>query len=201
LEFPRPASPLPSRSHRSPRARANGAPSSDAGEEPVEATARAVLDAFRSVARGLRANGAEVESELGAFPAQLHTLQALVRSPAASLKELAERTHTDPSSSSVVVQRLVERGLVARRPDVDDRRRMIIALTPAGRAAVARAPDGASARVSSALDALSDRERAALARLLDTLAHELAGVGDDANDARRQVTTRGSRARGPSSGR
>jgi DNA-binding MarR family transcriptional regulator len=61
---------------------------------------------------------------------------------------------------------------------------MIIALTPAGRAAAARAPDGTSTRVSGALATLSDRERATLARLLDTLARELSGTGDGEDDER-----------------
>ena len=67
------------------------------------------------------------------------------------------------------VDRLEHRGLVSRRPDPDDRRGVIVALTPAG----ARVVDGAMAdllaREHQLLSALSAQDRALLAGLLRLL--------------------------------
>ena len=49
-----------------------------------------------------------------------------------SLKELAKRCRVDPSNLSDVVDQLTERGLVASRPAVHDRRVRIVRLTAEG---------------------------------------------------------------------
>ncbi|MDF1506184.1 MarR family transcriptional regulator, partial [Roseisolibacter sp. H3M3-2] len=110
----------------------------------------ALLDALRAVARELRVAEREAEQLVGLHPAQLHTLRQLAGRPAGSLAELAERTHTDPSSASVVVQRLVERGLVERTEATDDRRRTQLGITAAGRAQLRRQPLGAADRLADA---------------------------------------------------
>jgi len=140
---------------------------------PRAADGAQLLDALRAIARELRVSGRETEQRLGVHPAQLHVLQRLAERPARSLAELAERTHTDPSSASVVVQRLVERGMVARVAAADDRRRTELSLTAAGRAIVRRAPVSAAQRLDEALGSLGDRDGAALVRTLTSLARTL----------------------------
>ena len=82
--------------------------------------------------------------------------------PWLSLGALAERTHTDPSSVSVVVSRLVARGLVRRTASTEDARRAEIRLTPRGRALVLRAPEASQTRLVEALSALEEDTRTAL---------------------------------------
>ena len=55
------------------------------------------------------------------------------------MNEIAALTFTHQSSVSVVIQRLVRRGLVAKVPSRDDRRRHKLALTPKGRRLLSRA--------------------------------------------------------------
>jgi len=86
-----------------------------------------------------------------------------------SLTELADRTHTDISSVSVVVSRLVEQGLVARKAADDDRRRLSLALTTRGRSLLRRAPETGSSRLLRAAAHLSDREVHTLASGLGKL--------------------------------
>ena len=69
-----------------------------------------ILDALRSIVRELRLASREAEQRVGVHGAQLHALRQLSDSPTMSLTELADRTHTDISSVSVVVSRLVEQG-------------------------------------------------------------------------------------------
>jgi len=142
-------------------------------DAPDAAEARTLLDALQAVARELRLTERRGRAPLGVPPAQLRALRELAQRPAASLAELAARTHTDPSSASVVVQRLVERGLVVRVDSERDRRRTELRATPAGRALVARAPADAVARVAGALSPLGERQTASLSRGLQALARGL----------------------------
>ena len=55
-----------------------------------------------------------------------------------SQRRLAERFGCDPSNISFLVDRLVERELVERRPDPSDRRVKLVVATEAGRALASR---------------------------------------------------------------
>ena len=135
----------------------------------------AVLDAIASIEGALRVASRAVERSLGISGAQLFVLQKLAEAPVQSLKQLAERTFTHQSSVSVVVTRLVVRGLVSRTAPPDDARRVVIALTPAGRSLLEQAPEPLEARLVAGLKRLSAREVRSLARGLDKLVHE-AGI-------------------------
>ena len=128
-----------------------------------------ILDALRSIVRELRLASREAEQRVGVHGAQLHALRQLAESPTMSLTELAERTHTDISSVSVVVSRLVDSGLVTRKSADDDRRRLSLALTARGKALIRRAPETGTTRILTAAGHLSDREVHALATGLSKL--------------------------------
>ena len=128
-----------------------------------------ILDALRSIVRELRLASREAEQRVGVHGAQLHALRQLADSPTMSLTELADRTHTDISSVSVVVSRLVEQGLVTRKSAEDDRRRLALTLTARGRGILKRAPETGASRLLRAASRLSDREMHALATTLTKL--------------------------------
>src|SRR6059058_6421056 len=98
------------------------------------------MNAVRSIVRAQRINTRAIELKMGISLAQLFVLQQLADKPAESLNELAERTATHQSSVSVVVRRLVDRGLVTRVAATSDRRRVQIALTSAGEQMLRGAP-------------------------------------------------------------
>ena len=133
----------------------------------------AILDALRSIVRELRLASREAEQRVGVHGAQLHALRQLADGPSTSLTELAERTHTDISSVSVVVSRLVEQGLVARKSADDDRRRLSLGLTARGRAVLRKAPEAGMSRLLQAASQLSDREVRAVASGLSKLVNGL----------------------------
>ena len=125
------------------------------------------MNAVRSVVRALRLNTRSIEGKLGISLAQLFVLQQLVDKPAESLNELAERTATHQSSVSVVVRRLVDRGLVTRVASEADRRRVHIALTPAGAAMVRGAPPTVQSDLMHGMSRMTPDQRATLAELLE----------------------------------
>jgi DNA-binding MarR family transcriptional regulator len=137
-----------------------------------------ILDALRSIVRELRLASREAEQRVGVHGAQLHALRQLADNPAMSLTELADRTHTDISSVSVVVSRLVEQGLVARKASDDDRRRLALGLTARGRAVIRRAPETGTSRLLRAAEHLSDREVHTLATGLSKLVDGMDGTDD-----------------------
>ena len=137
-----------------------------------------IIDALRSIVRELRLASREAEQRVGVHGAQLHALRQLADNPATSLTELADRTHTDISSVSVVVSRLVEQGLVARKASDDDRRRLALGLTARGRAVIRKAPETGSSRLLRAASHLSDREVHALATGLSKVVAGLSKTDD-----------------------
>jgi DNA-binding MarR family transcriptional regulator len=142
----------------------------------AEADVRLILDHFRRIVRVLRESSRAAEQRFGLTGAQLFVLQALAQQPSQSLTDLATQTRTHQSTVSVVVSRLVERGLVARTAAADDARRLELTLTRAGRDLVRRSPHAAQERLFASIEGLPARERAP-AKLLGALveAMELSG--------------------------
>jgi DNA-binding MarR family transcriptional regulator len=109
--------------------------------------------------------------------AQLFVLQQLAESPALSIRALAERTITDPSSVSVVVSRAVSAGLVVRERDPRDARRARLVLTRRGRSILARAPRAGQESLIKGLDRLPTASRRALGRLLGDVVRHMGDSG------------------------
>jgi DNA-binding MarR family transcriptional regulator len=138
----------------------------------------AAMDAIRRIVRALRVSSSAAEKSLGISSAQLFVLQQLADDPRPSIAHLAAATATDPSSVSVVVSRLVERGLALRRASKLDARRAEVMITPAGRALLRKAPEPAQAKLINALSALSPEQLVALIDGLDTVV-ETMGVASE----------------------
>jgi DNA-binding MarR family transcriptional regulator len=134
---------------------------------------RTVMDSIRRIVRLLRVSARASEGLVGISGAQLFVLQQLAEAGPCSINELAERTHTHQSSVSVVVSRLIERGLVSRRPSEVDGRRVEVSLSPGGQELLRRAPSMAQARLITGLRRLEPAQRAALAEGLSALVREL----------------------------
>jgi DNA-binding MarR family transcriptional regulator len=141
---------------------------------------REVMDGVRRLVRLLRVSARASERRVGISGAQLFVLQRLAEAGPCSINTLAEHTLTHQSSVSVVVARLIERGLVTRRPSPEDGRRVEVALAAAGRALLREAPPMAQALLINGLRKLEPGVREGLARGLSALVAEL---GLDGNEA------------------
>ncbi len=141
--------------------------------ERVGDDVRAVLDALRHIVRALRIASRAAEKRVGLSGAQLFALHKLADGRTLSLGELAARTLTHQSSISVVVQRLVERGLVRRQASRADGRRTEVTITSAGRARLRRAPQLAQEELIAGLKCLGASDRRNLARMLTRLIRQM----------------------------
>ena len=130
--------------------------------------------------RGLRLAEQRTRAETGLSAAQLFVLGALKESHAASLSELAARTLTDRSSVAAVVDRLVERSLVASERASDDRRRVLVRITAAGRRTLDAAPEPPTSLLLTALARLPRAELAALSSGLEQLVDAMGLAGEPA---------------------
>ncbi len=136
---------------------------------------QSVLDSIRRIVAVLRSSSRRAEKEVGLSGAQLFVLQKLRGGPKLSLNELAQRTRTHQSSASVVVQRLVDAGLVTRGRARTDARRVELSLTPAAHSLLRKAPGAAQDRLIAALDHMPKRSLAELARLLQVVVERMYG--------------------------
>ena len=127
------------------------------------------LDGIRALVGALSRSARSVERRTGVTAAQLFVLRQLADRDGLSLGEVAERTLTRQSTVSIVVARLAKRGLLRRDRATDDRRRLRLSLTPAGRRVLARAPEPTTGRLLGALDELTNAQLLGLSTGLDAL--------------------------------
>jgi MarR family transcriptional regulator, lower aerobic nicotinate degradation pathway regulator len=138
-----------------------------------------ILDSIRDLVRALRRTSQAAERDLGISGAQLFVLQTLGASAGPmSVNDLAEATLTHQSSVSVVVRKLVERGLVQRRRARDDARRLELEPTAAGHALLRQAPPTAQQRLVEATRRLPPGTRTVLAEGLAALVAEMRPAGE-----------------------
>ncbi|BAW97873.1 transcriptional regulator, MarR family (plasmid) [[Synechococcus] sp. NIES-970] len=86
---------------------------------------------------------------------QLRVLYFLNRQPQASLSEVADYLDVTRPTMSAMVERLVQRNLVQRQQDPQERRRIILSLTSHGSAELERVYGATLTSVTQRLEALS----------------------------------------------
>jgi DNA-binding MarR family transcriptional regulator len=106
------------------------------------------------------------EELLGITVRHLMLLSYLRARPVALQQQLCEYLWLDPNNCVLLLNELEELGYVERRRDSADRRRHVVDLTDAGRAALEKAERAQETLGDELLAALSDEERATLRSLL-----------------------------------
>lgn len=166
---------------RRPATRRRSSSSSRTGRASAESHREAVMrvvNSLRRIVRALHRSNRLAEQRWQVSAAQLLVLQRLAESPTLSVNDLAERTYTHQSTVSVVVTRLVKRGLVERTRADDDARRAELSLTAPGRALLRRAMGAAQTQLMDALDSMP----AAQLRVIDGCMEQIVaalGVADE----------------------
>lgn len=118
---------------------------------------------------------AEVYSERFALTRQeWRVLAILGMRPEIATKEIGPLTTLDKMQVSRAVQGLESRGIVGRKHHPDDRRELIVSLTPAGRALYRKIVPYALARETELLEALTAEEAKVLDRVMRKLSAALA---------------------------
>ena len=97
------------------------------------------------------------------------------------LGKMSERLMVHPASITNTVDRLEERGLVARRRDDDDKRRILAAITPAGRRVAAEATEPLN-KVQFGLAMLAEADASTINAVLRRVRQAAGDVADDVPD-------------------
>ena len=121
--------------------------------------------AFDAVERHSRAS----ITRFGLGTTEFGVLEVLYHKGELLVCEVQRRILVESSSTTYVVDKLVQRGLVRRRPDETDRRSVRLDLTPAGRRLIQRIFPPHAQAMRRAVAALPPREQAQAIRLLREL--------------------------------
>ncbi len=134
-----------------------------------------LMRAHRAVSAHAKASFATMELGRSDFL----ILEMLLHKGPQLVNEVGRRIDLTSGSMTTAVDRLEERGLVARIPDEHDKRAKRVTLTREGRALITKAFAAHKKRIDRTADALSKPERAQLIALLKKL-----GRGAEASIAR-----------------
>ncbi len=135
---------------------------------------------LRRIVRALELYSREVEAKFGLTGPQLWALWEVGEGGPMAVKELAQRMHLHPSTVVGVVDRLAAKGLMARKEDSEDRRRVKLTLTAQGKSTLRKAPHPAQGRLVHGLRALSPRRLTAVHGVLAELVKVMEAEGLEA---------------------
>jgi DNA-binding MarR family transcriptional regulator len=137
---------------------------------PVSADdcARELLDVVPPVMRVIRAEMRSRRAPELSVP-QFRVLAYVNRHAGTSLSEVADHIGLTRPAMSILVDGLVNRRLVTRQTDPDDRRRLTLSLTRQGQGLYAAARQETQARLAARLATLPAAERQALVSTLELL--------------------------------
>jgi DNA-binding MarR family transcriptional regulator len=154
-----------------------------AGAEAGRAAAEAAVASLRSAVGSLRCAGSRRLVQLGISMTHFHVLTLLRYHDAMPMNRLADALGASMPSTTGIVDRMEERGLVERVRVPDDRRIVLVRPTPAGLDLVDEAELIGSDVFRRALGRLGERDLDDLARIMNNLRNavedELADTTDD----------------------
>jgi MarR family transcriptional regulator, organic hydroperoxide resistance regulator len=116
-----------------------------------------------------------MEKAIGVTAPQRLVLRFLGRFPGITAGQLARSLHVDPGTLSASLRRLEARGLIERRRDPADSRRVALGLTRQGRALDVPRRGTIEAAADALLAGTSPRDLAATVRVLDRFSEILSG--------------------------
>jgi DNA-binding MarR family transcriptional regulator len=122
-------------------------------------------------------------TEVGVTMAQAKVLYVVLAAGRLRMSELAGRLGIGPSSASEIVERLVELGFLGRVDDPDDRRQVVVTVTPDGAALLERFRELNQRQLRELLGRLDADELAVVAESLDIFHRAIdRGVSADTTD-------------------
>lgn len=134
-----------------------------------------MLEAIRRIIQAFDVTSRRLMSKFGVTSTQLACLRAITERGGSTAREVADQIHVGTSTLVGVLDRLEEKGLISRERDSRDRRRVLLATTPAGRRLLERAPSPLGDRLHQRFLGLPRREQESLAEAVGRIAELLTG--------------------------
>lgn len=138
-----------------------------------DAAVRAVIRQLRMIIRALQGHSRHVERSCGISAAQLWALWELQHSPGLNVSDLSRRLSVHPSTTSNLLDKLEQGGLIERRRRERDQRIVRLYVTETGSRLLAGAPLAPQGELNRALQAMQPERlrvlRTALAELVASM--------------------------------
>ena len=128
------------------------------------------LVVLRRILRVTELNSRELARKSELTASQLLLIQYLEENGAALPSAIARTIDLKQATVTVLVNKLEDAGLVTRRRDIEDRRRVWVELTDAGRAAWEKSPDLLQNRFERGFEGLEEWEQAMIVAALERVA-------------------------------
>lgn len=136
----------------------------------MESRVTSALIAIRRIVRAAEFAARDLSRTAGLTASQMVVLQIVGRSGELSAGAIAEAARISHATVTAILDKLEQRGLIVRRRDPGDRRRIAVALTSDGQAALANTPDTLQNRFAARFEALAPWEQAAMIAALERVA-------------------------------
>ncbi|MEE4116639.1 MAG: MarR family transcriptional regulator [Marinilabiliaceae bacterium] len=138
-----------------------------------------IIKKVRKIVRSINLESKQIQKEYGVSIPQILCLTYLGEQPRlyASHKEIAAFLELNSSTVTGIINRLENKALVARLPNIEDKRSTNIAITSAGKKLMDDAPDLLHNRLMLKLKDLNQDDLILISRGLDILIDNL-GIGE-----------------------
>lgn len=142
----------------------------------MDSRSNTALIALRRILRVTELNARKLADQSELTASQLLVMQHVAQAGKALPSAIAKAVDLKQATVTVLVNKLEDAGLVTRRRDTEDRRRVWVELTDAGRADLARSPDLLQNRFERGFESLPEWERAMIIAALERVASLLDAV-------------------------
>ncbi len=130
---------------------------------------RALLETLVALSLQLRLRGVDLESSTGLSGRELDLVALLTASGPTSVKSLVVDLNLPRSTMTAIVDRLEERGLVTRTPNLNDRRSVVLEATSTASEALLRYREGVLGFVGHIKKVLNDSDQVEFTRMIQKL--------------------------------
>ena len=139
----------------------------ESSDEFFETCGLRVLHALRRIIRAVDIHSRKLNNDFKITAPQLICLYSLVKGGEMTQSELSKQVSMGISTINGVIDRLEKKGLVIRQRDTQDRRKVFITVTEAGKMISKSTPSLLQDRLSDSLRNLPELEQAAIALSLE----------------------------------
>jgi DNA-binding MarR family transcriptional regulator len=140
-----------------------------------------ILQSLRRIIRSVDIHSRKLNTQYDITAPQLITLLAIYDYGPLTIASISKEVHLSPSTLVGIIDRLESKALVARTRSQQDRRQVLISITPEGEDFVQKAPSPLQETLAEALNQLNPLEQATISFSLERIVELMEAKGLDAS--------------------
>lgn len=131
------------------------------------------LSQFRIIFGSVQKHFALIEKSFGISGSQLWILHEINNSPDIGVSELSLKLHIHQSTCSLLIEKLVKKGLISKIRSAEDQRKICIKLNPSAKKILKNSPKPSEGVLPDALSKLNKKQLISLTSLLNQVINNL----------------------------